>query len=252
MLKLEQLTVAFGDRTILDQLDLNLSCGQCVGLIGANGAGKSTLFKSISQEIAYQGTVRWQEHDLRACSTQALACLMGVLPQTNHLTFPFTVEEVVLLGRMMHSTSNKENKAIVFAMMEKFDIVHLANQNYMHLSGGEKQRVHAARVWCQLYYPDDQRARILLLDEPTSALDLRHQHQLLGVARTFAGQGNLVLTTLHDLNLAARYCDYLVLLHKAQIIAQGAPKSVLTSENIQEAYGYQAQVIEQAGQYIIC
>ena len=252
MLTLKQLTVAFGDKTILNQIDLNLSGGQCVGLIGANGAGKSTLFKAISQEIGYQGAVCWQEHDLKEYSTQALARLMGVLPQTNHLTFPFTVEEVVLLGRMMHSTSNKENKAVVLAMMEKFDIVHLASQNYMHLSGGEKQRVHAARVWCQLYYPAGQTARILLLDEPTSALDLRHQHQLLGVARTFAEQGNLVLTTLHDLNLAARYCDYLVLLHQAKIIAQGAPKSVLTPENIQQAYGYHAQVIEQADQYIIC
>ncbi len=252
MLNLDQLTVAFGDKTILNQLNLNLSGGQCVGLIGANGAGKSTLFKAISQEIGYEGTAHWQTHDLKACSTQALARLMGVLPQTNHLTFPFTVEEVVLLGRMMHSTSNKENKAVALMMMEKFDIVHLAGQNYMHLSGGEKQRVHAARVWCQLYYPDDQIPRVLLLDEPTSALDLRHQHQLLAVARDYAQQGNLVLTTLHDLNLAARYCDYLVLLHEAKIIAQGQPKTVLIPENIQKAYGYQAQVIEQADHYIIC
>ena len=137
-------------------------------------------------------------------------------------------------------------------MMEQFDIAHLSKQNYLHLSGGEKQRVHAARVWSQLYYPNDQDTRLLLLDEPTSALDLRHQHQLLGLAKAFAGQGNLVLATLHDLNLAARYCDYLVLLHGAKVIAQGQPKAVLTPENIQTAYGYQAQVLEQAGHYIIC
>ena len=250
MLCFEHLTIRFGQKTIIHDLQLNLANTQCIGLLGANGAGKSTLLRAISQEIAYQGKVCWQKKNLAKDSAADLARKISFLPQQNHLNFAFSAEEVVLLGRMMHPTGNKENKHIVAQIMAQFDIAHLAHNNYLQLSGGEKQRVHAARVWAQLY-EEKQTEKILLLDEPTSALDLKHQHLLLGQAKVCADEGNLVIVSVHDLNLAARYCDQLLLLHEGRILIQGKPVEVLTPEMINTVYDYQANVTIQDDRLMI-
>ncbi len=250
MLCFEHLSIRFGQKAIIHDLQLNLANKQCVGLLGANGAGKSTLLRAISQEIAYQGRVLWQKKDLADDSATDLARKMSFLPQQNHLSFAFCAEEVVLLGRMMHATGNKENKRIVAQIMAQFDIAHLAQDNYLQLSGGEKQRVHAARVWAQLY-EEKTTEKILLLDEPTSALDLKHQHLLLNQARVCADEGNLVIVSVHDLNLAARYCDQLLLLHEGRILVQGKPDEVLTPQTINTVYAYQASVFMQGDQLMV-
>ena len=245
MLVAERLSIRFGQNTIIHDMQLDLSSKQCIGLLGANGAGKSTLLRAISQEIVYQGCISWQGKNLADYSTLALARVMGFLPQQNYLGFAFTAEEVVLLGRMMHDTSNKENLRIVAHIMAQFDITHLSVKNYLQLSGGEKQRVHAARVWAQLYETEEKIAKILLLDEPTSALDLKHQHLLMAQAKEYAVDNNIVIVTVHDLNLAARYCDHLLLLHEGKLLVQGTATEVLTPEYIKIVYGYNAKVVRQ-------
>ncbi|WP_434778774.1 heme ABC transporter ATP-binding protein [Neisseria sp. Ec49-e6-T10] len=251
MLAFEQVSISYGTKPIIHSLSLNLSAGQCIGLLGANGAGKSTLLKAISQEIHYKGAIQWQAQNLKSFADDKRAKTMGFLPQHSGLSFAFTAYEVVMLGRMMHSTSNQRNREIVEDIMAKFDVLRLAKQSYLQLSGGEKQRVHAARVLAQLVDEDLKQAKILLLDEPTSALDLKHQHQLLSMAQQYAQKGHLVLVTLHDLNLAARYCTQLLLLSNGQLIANGTAQDVLTIEHIQAAYDYTASISCQDNGHII-
>lgn len=243
MLNFEHLSINLGQKPIVNNLTLELPIKKCIGLLGANGAGKSTLLKAISQELTYQGSICWQGRNLANVPVSDRAKTMGFLTQHSYLNFAFSVEEVVLLGRMMHNTSNHENEKIVQELMVLFEIDHLAKNNYVLLSGGEKQRVHAARVWAQLYEEQKTKDKILLLDEPTSALDLKHQHLLLNQARIFAQANNIVIIVVHDLNLAARYCDHLLLLHDGHIIAQGAAPDVLTRENIKIVYDYDAKII---------
>lgn len=251
MLCFDHLNIRLGQRAVIEDLSLALPTKKCIGLLGANGAGKSTLLKAISQELPYQGRICWQEQDLSCWTTSQLSKKMGFLTQHSFLNFAFSVEEVVLLGRIMHSTSNQENERIARELMVLFEIDHLAKNNYVLLSGGEKQRVHAARVWAQLYEPKTIESKILLLDEPTSALDLKHQHLLLNQARVFAADNNIVIVVVHDLNLAARYCDCLLLLHNGQLVGQGQPKEVLTHENIKMVYDYDAKIIYDEARLII-
>lgn len=239
MLELQNFGIKIGQTTILHPFNLTLRVGQCIGILGANGSGKSTLLKAIGQNIAYQGNLFFQQQNLANYSIPQRANLLAFMPQHSSLNFAFSVVEIVQMGVMMYQLAPDIEQSLINQAMQAFDITKLAYCDYLKLSGGEKQRVHAARTWVQVLGSDT--TKIIMLDEPTSALDLKYQHQLLQQTKLLANQ-HLVLIVLHDLNLASRYCDHLLLLEKGRFFAFGETKQVLTAENIRYLYDYPAEV----------
>ncbi|WP_461538747.1 heme ABC transporter ATP-binding protein [Spongorhabdus nitratireducens] len=236
-LEVAGLTVERGGRLLLQDISLSVAPGEMVAVLGPNGAGKSTLFRSITGEMAFQqGLVSLGQQAIDSWSPLDKAHLLGVLPQSSTLNFSFSVEEVVLLGRTPHATSNAENLEIVTAALKKVDALHLLERNYTALSGGEKQRVHLARVLAQVWEPSARGSRVLLLDEPTSALDPAHQHLTLQVAREFATADTGCMVILHDFNLAARYADRVLVIQNGQLVASGTPDEVMTPDVIHRVF----------------
>ncbi|MBU3058960.1 heme ABC transporter ATP-binding protein [Pseudomonas indica] len=241
MLRAENLAVQRGPCTVLADVHLELRPGEVLGVLGPNGAGKSTLLAALSGELpAAHGRVLLDERPLSAWHGPERARRLAVLPQTSSLGFAFRVEEVVSMGRLPHATGRTRDAEIVGEALAAADAAHLAGRNYLELSGGERQRVHLARVLAQLW-PGGE-GQVLLLDEPTSMLDPLHQHTTLQATRAFAEQGAAVLVILHDLNLAARYCDRLLLLEHGRPHAFGTPDDVLRAEPLRAVFGLEVLV----------
>ncbi len=235
ILEVRNASVKIGQKILLDNVSLCVQPGEVITVLGPNGAGKSTLMKVIngerqpdSGEVQLNGRNDWPLNE------QAL--MLGVLPQSSSLSFPFTVEEVVALGRIPCATDRTQNLKIVSSALKKVDGLHLKDRHYTTLSGGERQRVHMARVLAQIWDECPLGQRYLLLDEPTSALDPAHQQLTLKMARHEADNGMGVLVILHDLNLAARYSDRIVILKEGAIAAQGLPAEVLTAETLHSVF----------------
>ncbi|WP_087026461.1 heme ABC transporter ATP-binding protein [Thaumasiovibrio subtropicus] len=237
----EGLNLTLGDKTILADVSRSIHASEFTILLGPNGTGKSSLLKLISREWKTQGHVEYFGTALAQWSPAQLANHLGILPQHSNLTFAFTAREVVELGGLNLLMSQKEIEQVALKNMALTDVVHLADRIYTSLSGGEKQRVHLARVLTQIAQSHERRA--LLLDEPTSALDLAHQHRTLSLARQMASEGAAVVAVIHDLNLAAQYGDRLIVLNQGGIVADGSPLDVLTSPLIEEVYQWQVDVI---------
>ncbi|GAA5316330.1 MAG: heme ABC transporter ATP-binding protein [Candidatus Pelagadaptatus aseana] len=245
MLSVESLCVSVGSKTLLDGVDLALQAGEVLAVVGPNGAGKTTLLKSLTGEVQPQvGQVLFQGRPMAAWSPEERARLLAVLPQSSSLNFPFQVDEVVQLGRLPHDTGIVRDSEIVSLALAEVDIAHLADRVYTTLSGGEKQRVHLARVLAQVWEEQVDYPRCLLLDEPTSALDLAHQNSVLAAARAMAEQGVGVLVILHDLNLASQFADRVLMLNQGRVHAAGKAASVLTAENIEQVFAVSVDIIE--------
>lgn len=241
MLSVTDLGCARGGCQILAGIDFQLQAGEVLAVLGTNGAGKSTLLATLSGELAYpQGTVQLAGRPLASWPASERARRLAVLPQSSSLAFAFSVAEVVLLGRLPHATGYGEDQRIVAEVMQATDIGHLHQRSYLALSGGERQRVHLARVLAQIW--EAAEPACLLLDEPTASLDLAHQRLILQQAREIARRGNAVLLVLHDLNLAARYADRLLLLDRGGVSALGTPWEVLQAGRIQRVFGVDVQV----------
>ena len=245
LLRCRQLSLTRSGSLILDSLDLDLHAGSLTALLGPNGAGKSSLLKCITGELDHEGETSLFGRKRQEWVGNMLAHQVGVLPQSSSLSFPFLCEEVVAMGRLPHSEPASRRDEIVRAAMTHAGVDHLAGRLYPGLSGGERQRVQFARVLAQIWQAPDADAppRLLLLDEPTSALDLKYQHQLLTLARALTSRNTAVLVVLHDLNLAARYADRLLMLERGRLMADGPPAEVLTPDLIDRLYDYPAQVI---------
>jgi len=241
MVAVDNLQVVRGRETVLSDISLALQPGEVLGVLGPNGAGKSTLLGALCGELApSQGVVRLAGRPLVQWSGPERARRLAVLPQVSTLGFAFRVEEVVGMGRLPHDSGMARDNEIVSAALEAADAAHLRGRSYLALSGGERQRVHLARVLAQLW-PGAQ-GTTLLLDEPTSALDPLHQHTTLQAVRAFADRGAAVLVILHDLNLAARYCDRILLLAHGKACAQGTPQQVLQPEMLLAVFGLEVLV----------
>lgn len=241
MLRANNLLVRRGSRTVLADIDIELHPGQVLGVLGPNGAGKSTLLAALCDELpASEGKVSLDERTLADWPGQERAKRLAVLPQSSSLNFAFSVNEVVGMGRLPHASGRVRDAEIVAEALGAADALHLAGRSYLALSGGERQRVHLARVLAQLW--PGAEGQTLLLDEPTSMLDPLHQHTILQAVRDFAGRGAAVLVILHDLNLAARYCDHLLLLQDGRPHAYGTPDEVLTAEALEAVYGLQVLI----------
>ncbi|MGH1334585.1 MAG: heme ABC transporter ATP-binding protein [Aureispira sp.] len=248
ILTARDLQVNLGRHTILRNINLELSAGQILTVLGGNGAGKSTLLRALAQQIPYQkGAIILQGQALKEWSVNGLAQERAVLSQYSTLVFPMSVIDVVLLGRYPFSKGAPTTKdwAIVEDLMEHLGILKYAHKNILNLSGGEQQRVHLARVLAQVWDSTWENPKLLFLDEPTSSLDIAYQHELLQLVQEQTQENGLaVLAILHDMNLAARYASHVALLKKGQLIQQGIPSETLTNHWIQQAFGVAAVVQE--------
>ena len=233
-----------GNKAILDNVTVQVQPGEMVAVLGPNGAGKSSLLKIMAGEQRFfSGQLHLNGRNYGDWSAGEIARMVGVLPQSSELMFPFSVAEVVMLGRLPHSTGRIRDREIVSQALQLLDVAHLSEALYPALSGGEKQRVQLARVLTQIWEPSPAGERFLLLDEPTSALDLAHQHQTLEVARQLSREGAGVLAILHDLNLAAQYADRIILLGGGRLVAEGTVDQVLVPEQIRALYDIDVTVM---------
>ncbi|MDR2307876.1 MAG: heme ABC transporter ATP-binding protein [Paucimonas sp.] len=236
MLDVENLCLKRAGQEVLRDISLKLHPGQILGVLGPNGAGKSSLLGALCGELAPSGgRVHLDGRALAEWDGPERARRLAVLPQTSSLGFGFSVEEVVGLGRLPHASGQQRDREVIAAALRAADAQHLGERSYLALSGGERQRVHLARVLAQLW--PGEAGTTLLLDEPTSALDPLHQHTTLQAVRDFANNGAAVLVILHDLNLAARYCDHILLLEQGRCHALDTPQQVLTPTALRRVFG---------------
>ncbi|WP_157315018.1 heme ABC transporter ATP-binding protein [Chitinibacter sp. GC72] len=246
-LALDTVSLSRRNKLILDRISCQLYPGEVLGILGANGAGKSTLLNVLSGELpADAGRVLLDGVVIHDMSVGELARRRTVLPQQAGLAFNLAVREVVAMGAYpFPELSARDVASAIKAALQCAEVAHLAERRYPELSGGEQQRVQFARVLVQaLIARNPGEARYLLLDEPTASLDPRHQHGLLGAAAMLAKQEQLgVAVVLHDVNLAATYCNRIVLLAAGQLVAQGIPAEVLQSGYLRQTYQLDSQVI---------
>lgn len=252
MLTATGITVTRGGKDLLAGVSLSLRPGEVSAVLGPNGAGKSTLLRVLTGAMAPEaGTVEMDGVAVHALSSGELARRRAVLSQESHLQFDFTVEEVVLLGRIPHLSGweSARDRAACERAIRAADLAELRERRYPTLSGGEKQRVHFARVLAQLDRDEHGgHAPWLFLDEPTSALDLRHQHATLQRVRALAHErGFGICAVLHDLNLALAYAERAVLLSQGTVFAQGAVGETLTAENVSAVFGVEAELCTTSG-----
>ncbi|MFC4601992.1 heme ABC transporter ATP-binding protein [Cohnella hongkongensis] len=228
------------NRQILQDISLSVRGGECVGLIGPNGSGKSTLLRTLTGLLPpSSGKLSIADQPLERYTRKQLAKIIGYVPQNTAIDFDFTVRDIVLMGRFPHLPSFGNERELDRLMaqkaMQRTATYHLANRYATELSGGQRQMVLIAKAL-------SQEPRLLLLDEPISALDIRYQLHVLELMRKMARQGLAVVAALHDLSLAARFCDRLILLHNGRLLAAGAPAEVLTPAMLQTAYEVDAAV----------
>lgn len=244
ILSLSNAAVFKQNSALFQNIELEIYAGEIVSVIGPNGAGKSSILNAICGDLTLtQGTVNFIGRALNDWDMREKACAMALLPQLSLLNFPYTVYEVVQLGRTPHSTGYEIDKQVMQEVMALMDITHLSDRLYTQLSGGEKQRTQLARVLAQIWRKEDAAQRVLLLDEPSSALDLGHQQLLMNAVSEFAKSGVAVVMVVHDVNLAASYADRIIALKNGKALAQGAPDSVLTESHLNELFEATVKVI---------
>jgi iron complex transport system ATP-binding protein len=237
------LSLKLSDIPLLANINLDVHPGKITTVLGPNGAGKTSLLRVLVDELSPDtGTVSLNGRELVKWSAKERARLVAVLPQHSLLNFPFTAEEVVMLGRTPHDTGLAHDREIVAEALKAVDGDYLATRTYTQLSGGEKQRVHLARVLAQIWEPADEGHRYLVLDEPTSSFDLAHQQLTLDVVRNLAEKGVGVLMVIHDLNLAARCADQMLLMQCGSIVISGTAEDVLKPENIASVFQVEASI----------
>ena len=226
-----------GGTPVLRGITLEIPENRVFGVIGPNGSGKSTLLRCIYRVLQPEGgAVLLDGCSVREISSRAAACRMAVVAQHNNYNFDFTVGEIVLMGRSPHKRpferDNAEDHKIAARSLEQVGLAGFGERSFSSLSGGEQQRVILARALAQ-------QTPCLILDEPTNHLDIRYQLQLMELVR---GLGRTVITAVHDLNIAAMYCDTLAVLDHVCVVAVGSPREVLTPDLIRQVYGVTARV----------
>ena len=259
MLRASNITFRVGNKPLISNISVSFAPAQLHLLIGPNGAGKSTLVKVLARLLRPQtGTVEYDGVDAGNASEAELAKRRAVLSQAVEVAFPLTVREVVMMGRYPHfgGRPGSIDEQIVDEVMQHFDVTEFSERDYQTLSGGERQRVNFARVLAQLWRDDDadHSSRYLFLDEPLTFLDIRHQIDFLKKIRTFTNAPDVVTVgVVHDLNLAARFADQIVLLNDGRVAAAGTPAEVLTAERIEAVFAVRPTFIpsEHSGVHLV-
>lgn len=243
-LSTENICLSYGAQEILKGVSINGNTGEFIGIIGPNGSGKSTLLKCIYRILKpHAGQVFLDGEELSGISIRNSAKKMAVVAQHNYYNFDFSVMEVVLMGRAPHKKTMERDNAKDFQIAQKaletVEMEGFANRSFSTLSGGEQQRVILARALAQ-------QTPCLILDEPTNHLDITHQIQLMKIVKNLKVT---VISAVHDLNIAAMFCDRLYVLQDGEIVGQGTPQEVLTAEFIKKIYRVETEIVyDSAGQ----
>ncbi len=238
MIRLDDVALSLGATDVLDGVSLSVATGEFVALVGPNGAGKTTLLRTVNGLLSPDtGGVTLDGDRVTGLSSRAVSRRVATVPQDTHVGFSFTAEQVVEMGRTPHRSRLDwtEDTDAVGAAMERTETRRLRERSVDSLSGGERQRVLLARALAQ--EPD-----ALLLDEPTASLDINHQVQVLRLVANLADDGRAALAAIHDLDLAARFCDRLLLLSNGRIRARGPPAEVLADPKLADAFGTETAV----------
>ncbi|OYD07567.1 heme ABC transporter ATP-binding protein [Paludifilum halophilum] len=242
VLTAEGITQSYGGTVVLRGIDLEVNPGETVGLIGPNGSGKTTLVRLLSgEETPDAGSVKLKGRELSAWSPRERARRVAVLPQEGLPPVAFTVEEVVTMGRHPHQGpwpwTGREDRKVVDQVLSQTSLERERHQSVDRMSGGERQRVAIAKAMAQ-------QPELLILDEPTTFLDISHQLAILDRIRSWQRkEGLAVLVVLHDLNLAAQYCDRLLMIQNGALVREGTPADVIQSSAIREVYGVEPVII---------
>ena len=239
LLSVDTLTVRLDGHTILADVGFDLSGGAWVGLLGPNGSGKTTLLRALGAHLPFEGTITLDGRPLQQWTATERAQRLAYVQQTPSLTFDFTVEDLVLLGRAPHrgwvQRYQADDRERVQDALRRVDLEGFADRSVLSLSGGERQRVFLAQALVQ-------EADLLLLDEPTAHLDVQYQFSVLQEVQALVAAGRTVITVFHDLERAARYAERLLILDEGRLVADGAPRAVLTPGCIADVFGMEARV----------
>lgn len=240
-IKINDVEFGYTSVPVLKDITLDISGAQLVSILGPNGVGKSTLIHCINNILTpTSGTVFLDDRDVKTFKLKELAKLMGYVPYSSSDSFPLTVVDTVLMGRHPHSNwkSTEKDLDIVYDTLEMLGIEHLAMRPFNELSAGQHQKVMLARGFAQ-------EPKVLLLDEPTANLDIKHQMEVTMLLKEMSiRKGILVIMISHDLNIASKFSDKVILMHQGTIFAVGTPKEVITEENIRSVYGVDSKIIE--------
>lgn len=242
MFTLDAVSYRLPEKTLLHPIDLRIAYGQMVGLVGHNGSGKSTLVKLLARQLRpSSGQITLDDKDIHQWGNRPFARQVAYLPQQPPATDGFTTRELVRFGRYpWHGALgrfSREDETQVERAMTLTDTEAFANRSVDELSGGERQRVWLAMLLAQ-------NARILLLDEPTSALDVAHQLEVLSLVRRLGKELDMgIVVVLHDINMAAGFCDHLVALHSGRLLTEGSPDQLMNEQTLKDIYGVSMSIL---------
>jgi len=243
-LEVKNLNFSYTEKEVLKDISFSVKPGELMGLIGPNGVGKTTLLKCINKiHSPSKGEIIVEGQQVGQLSEASLAHHLSYVPQSTHSNFPITVVDMVMIGRLpfINFRVAQKDKTIVFKLLEEMGLGHMAFNSINRLSGGERQRVFIARAIAQ-------EPKVILLDEPTSNLDMKHQIEILRLLkRTIIDNNIAAVMTIHDLNLAAIFCDKVLMLKDQTIHAYGPCQEVITEKNIELVYGVKTEVYERDG-----
>jgi iron complex transport system ATP-binding protein len=246
MLRAENIYYSIGKKTILSGVTAAFHPGEFNMILGPNGSGKSTFLKIFAGEIGhFKGDVFYNDENIHSLPVASLAKQRAVMSQQPELSFPLSVEEVVMMGRYPHFTFNPGNRdeRICDEVIQQLKLQPFRDRNYLTLSGGEKQRVQFARMLAQVWEAPPEGSRYLFLDEPLNNLDISFQQEFLQVAKTMADKNTILIAVMHDINLALQYADRVFFLKSGSMFSSGRPAEIVTEKLIEEVFDVKVKII---------
>lgn len=238
ILDVSKVGVTLGRTQIVKDMSFIARAGELLAIIGPSGSGKTTLLKAITGERGYSGSLSLEGAEISSTTPETQAHVRGVLPQASHLSFPLTVSEVIGLGILDRSAARAARAQRIKEALAKVGLPGFDARTFQDLSGGEQQRVQLARVLCQVWDPvaPNGTPRWLFLDEPVSSLDIKHQYQIMQLARDYAESGGGVVAVMHDLNLTSAFADKVLVMKSGTKIRHGVLKEVFSSDILSPAF----------------